>query len=101
MNVLVDTCVWSRFFRQGAVGDDRVAYELQRLIKADVVQIIGPIRQELLSGAQPQSRFDRLKDYLRFYPNMPLNEEDDERAAEYYNICRRRGIQASSVDLLI
>lgn len=101
MNVLVDTCVWSRFLRQGTSSDDPVALEVQRLIRADAVQIIGPIRQELLSGAQPQARFDRLKEYLRFYPNLPLDEDDDEQAADYYNTCRRHGIQATSIDLLI
>ena len=40
--------------------------------------MIGPIRQELLSGAQPEKRFAQLKEYLRFYPNLPLNEEYDE-----------------------
>src|SRR5262245_19035522 len=101
MSVLVDTGVWSRFLRQGALGDDPVALELQRLLRADEVQIIGPIRHELLSGARPQTRFDRLKEYLRYYPNLPLDEDDDERAAEYYNVCRANGVQATSVDLLI
>jgi len=59
------------------------------------------IRQELLSGAQPQARFDRLNEYLRFYPNLPLDKDDDEQATDYYNTCRRHGIQATSIDLLI
>jgi len=44
----------------------------------------GCIRQEILSGAQPQERFEPLKDYLRFYPNLVLDGEDDENAAGYY-----------------
>jgi len=63
--------------------------------------MFGPIRQELLSGAQPQERFARLKQYLRYYPNLPLDEEDDENAAAYYNICRQRGVQATATDILI
>ena len=101
MNVLVDTCVWSRFLRQGAALHDAVALELQQLIRADAVQIIGPIRQELLSGVHPEARFDRLKEYLRHYPNLPLDEDDDECAAEFYNDCRHHGIQATSTDLLM
>lgn len=50
--------------------------------------MLGPIRQELLSGAQPQERFEQLKEYLRFYPNLVTDEEDNENAAQYYNLCR-------------
>jgi predicted nucleic acid-binding protein len=78
-----------------------VAREVVRLVKADVVEMLGPIRQELLSGAQPDERFEQARAYLRFFPNLRLDEEDDETAAEYYNRCRRKGVQGSSTDLLI
>jgi predicted nucleic acid-binding protein len=78
-----------------------VAEEVARLVRADAVQMIGPIRQELLSGAQPSDRFEQLKEYLRFYPNLKLDEEDDETAAGYYNHLRRRGVQPTGTDLLI
>jgi len=78
-----------------------VALEVERLIRADVVEMLGSIRQELLSGAQPQERFAQLKEYLRFFPNLPLDEEDDENAAHYYNLCRRHGVQGTATDLLI
>ncbi|HTA29126.1 MAG TPA: hypothetical protein VK731_01500 [Candidatus Cybelea sp.] len=53
MNVIVDTCVWSRFLRRNRIPTDPVVVEVARLIRADAVQLLGPIRQELLSGAQP------------------------------------------------
>jgi len=71
------------------------------LVRADAVELMGPIRQELLSGAQPDERFEQLRDYLRFYRNLPLDEADDELAASYYNLCRQRGIQGTGTDLLI
>jgi predicted nucleic acid-binding protein len=101
MKILVDTCVWTEFLRRNRVKTDPLAAELERLIRADLVEMLGPIRQELLSGAQPQERFAQLKAYLRFYPNVPLDEEDDENAAHYYNLCRRHGVQGTSTDLLI
>ena len=101
MRVLVDTCAWSQFLRRNRPGNDPVAREVARLIRADVVEMLGPIRQELLSGAQPQERFAHLQEYLRFYPNLPLDEEDDENAAHYYNLCRRQGVQGTATDLLI
>lgn len=99
--VLVDTCVWSQFLRLNRAPNDPIAREMERLVRADAVQMLGPIRQELLSGAQPDERFAQLKDYLRFYPNLPLDEEDDENAAQYYNLCRRHGVQGTATDLLI
>ncbi len=101
MKVIIDTCVWSRFLRRNRPPSDPVAEEVARLVRADVVQLLGPIRQELLSGAQPDERFQQLKEYLRFYPNLLLDEEDDEAAASYYNLCRRRGVQGTGTDLLI
>lgn len=101
MKVIIDTCVWSRFFRRDRPASDPVVEEVRRLVRADAVQLIGPIRQELLSGAQPSERFEQLKEYLRFYPNLPLEEDDDETAASYYNRLRRLGLQGTGTDLLI
>ena len=101
MNVIVDTCVWSQFLRRNRAASDPVAAEVARLVRADVVQLLGPIRQELLSGAQPAERFEQLKEYLRYFPNWPLTEEDDETAAGYYNRLRQRGLQGTGTDLLI
>jgi predicted nucleic acid-binding protein len=101
MKVLVDTCVWSQFLRRNRPRNDPLAVELARLIRADAVQMLGPIRRELLCGAQPQERCAQLSEYLRYYPNLPLDEEDDENTARYYNLCRQRGVQGSLTDLLI
>jgi predicted nucleic acid-binding protein len=101
MTVILDSCVWSRFLRRNRLPSDPIVFEVARLIRADAVRLLGPIRQELLSGAHPSARFDQLKEYLRFYPNLPLDEQDDETAAHYYNICRQHGIQGTAIDLLI
>jgi predicted nucleic acid-binding protein len=101
MLVLVDTCVWTPFFRKEGARDVPLVNELQRLIRSDRVQMIGPVRQELLSGARPPERFAQLQRYLRYYPNLRLDEQDDENAARYYNLCRQSGVQSTSIDLLI
>jgi len=99
--VIIDTCAWTRFLRRGRPADDPIAAEVKRLIRSDAAQVLGCIRQELLSGVRPQDRFEQLKEYLRFYPNLPLDAEDDENAASYPNLCRAKGIHGTSVDLLI
>lgn len=101
MNVIIDTCVWSQFFRSNRSPTDPVVQEVARLVRADAVRLLGPIRQELLSGAQPSERFEQLKEYLRFFPNLVLDEEDDETAASYYNRLRGRGLQSTGTDLTI
>jgi hypothetical protein len=101
MKVIIDTCVWTRFLRRLRPASDPIVSEVARLVRSDTVQMVGPVRQELLSGAQPSEHFEQLRDYLRFYPNLPLDEEDDERAASYYNHLRHRGVQGTGTDLLI
>jgi predicted nucleic acid-binding protein len=101
VKIIIDTCAWAAFLRRHRPALDPVAQEVARLVRADAVQLLGVIRQELLSGAQPADRFAQLRDYLRFYPNLPLEEEDDERAAGYYNQLRQRGVTGTGPDLLI
>jgi hypothetical protein len=101
VKVIIDTCAWARFLRRNRPSPDPVAQEVARLVRADAVEMLGAIRQELLSGAQPAERFEQLRDYLRFYPNLPLDEEDDEKAAGYYNHLRQRGVTGTGTDLLI
>lgn len=101
MTVLVDTCVWSAFLRRDRPKRDVLASEVERLVRADAIQMLGAIRQELLSGVQPQERFEQLRQYLRFFPNLVTDAEDDENAAAYYNLCRRQGVQGTATDMLI
>jgi len=101
VKVIVDTCAWAEFFRRDRLPENPVAQEVARLVRADAVQLLGAVRQELLSGAQPVERFDRLREHLRFFPNLILDEEDDERAANYYNQLRKHGVVGTGTDLLI
>ena len=99
--VLVDTCVWSLALRHKTTGNEAVAIELEDLIKQFRVQLIGPIRQELLSGIRNEAQFNKLKKRLEPFPDIPIVTEDYEKAAEYYNLCRAKGIQGSNTDFLI
>lgn len=47
---LVDTSVWSLALRRKTIPANRFVDELNELIKERRVQMIGPIRQEILSG---------------------------------------------------
>lgn len=100
MKVLVDTCVWSAALRQKSPDAD-LSKKLQELIRNSRVAIIGPIRQELLSGISHPKRFDELKETLSAFEDVSLTTEHYEKAAEFCNICRRKGIQGSTIDFLI
>lgn len=63
--------------------------------------MIGVIRQELLSGVRDAKQFATLRDHLRAFPDLALETEDFEQAAGFYNKCRAKGIQGSSIDFLI
>ncbi|MBI4289427.1 MAG: PIN domain-containing protein [Chloroflexi bacterium] len=101
MNVLVDTSIWSLALRRGATKDPIVTADLSELIGELRVQMIGPIRQELLSGIKSENQFEELRSYLSAFPDLPLETVDFERAAEFFNICRRNGVQGSNTDFLI
>jgi predicted nucleic acid-binding protein len=63
--------------------------------------IIGPIRQELLSGISDGKVFSDLKEKMKGFNDFQIETEDYELAAEYSNICRKNGIQGSNTDFLI
>jgi predicted nucleic acid-binding protein len=101
VKVLVDTSVWSLALRRQARVDASQVGELRVLIEAGRVAMIGPIRQELLSGIRTDDVFKRLRAQLASFPDEPLATADYERAAEAFNDCRGRGIQGSNTDFLI
>ena len=101
MEILVDTCVWSLALRRTNDNDIELVNILKDLILEQKVQIIGPIRQELLSGIKSKKQFDNLKSYLSAFPDFPIKTQDYELAAEYFNTNRKNGIQGSNTDFLI
>lgn len=101
MNVIVDTCVWSCAFRRENTGSPEAVLEFRELLKEMRVQMIGPIRQEVLSGIKTEEQYLILKEHLRAFPDLPLITDDFELAAEFYNTARKNGIQGSNTDFLI
>ena len=50
MKIIVDTCVWSLALRRKESLEPEYVNKLKELIKEVRAQLIGPVRQELLSG---------------------------------------------------
>jgi predicted nucleic acid-binding protein len=102
MSVIIDTVIWSLVLRRNVPAQNApISSQLQTLIRDDQAILLGAIRQEVLSGIRTPEQFNRLRNLLRGFPDTPLLPADYELAAEYFNTCRRQGIQGSNTDFLI
>jgi predicted nucleic acid-binding protein len=103
MKTLIDTPIWSKAFRRKKIQseDKNIVDSLKYLIDEFMEIIIGPIRQELLSGISDEKVFNDLKEKMEGFNDFQIETEDYELAAEYSNLCRKNGVQGSNTDFLI
>jgi predicted nucleic acid-binding protein len=105
MMVLVDTPIWSLALRRRPQDlnehEERLTQVFAELIREGRAQILGPIRQELLSGIREEGPFRKLRAQLRAFDEPPIKVADYEEAASMNNRCRARGIAGSAMDFLI
>lgn len=101
MNILVDASVWSLALRRGRKSKSPPVQELRNLISDNRVKMIGPIRQELLSGIREETQFKELEKHLAAFQDFPIVTDDYISAARFFNLCRAKGIQGSNTDFLI
>lgn len=101
MKVIVDTSVWSLAFRRREVVKTPEVVALARLVEQGLVVLLGPVRQEVLSGIKHRDQFERLREHLAAFPDLELTTRDFETAAELCNLCITKGVQASHTDFLI
>ena len=105
MLVLIDTPIWSLALRRTSTDlnprEQHLTTALQELIRDGRAQLLGPVRQELLSGIRQEASFRRLRDQLRAFDEPRIESADYEEAAHINNQCRSRGIAGSAIDFLI
>lgn len=101
MKIIVDTSVWSLALRHDKEVSNVPVQELRQIILSHRVQMIGPIRQEILSGIRSESQFKKLRKHLESFPDLPILTEDYITAAQFFNHCRSKGMQGSNIDFLI
>jgi len=100
MKILVDTCIWSLVLRRRQ-PDERVRNELGKLVLGHRVAMIGPLRQEILTGIPDKAQFHRLQAHLRAFDDVVLLGHHFELAAEISNSCLVKGLQGSHTDFLM
>ena len=102
MKVLVDTVIWSLALRRTRRPESSaVLEELAALVEDQRAAMIGPIRQELLSGIRESAQYESLREHLRAFPDAEITSADYEEAAAFFNRCRKKGVQGSNTDFLI
>lgn len=105
MPVIVDTCVFSLALRRrmpvSSAQEMELCTRLGGLIEHGQAVLLGPVRQELLSGIREWAPCQRLRLRLRAIPDPGLEMDDFEKAAEANYLCRSQGIAGSSVDFLL
>jgi predicted nucleic acid-binding protein len=101
MNVIIDTSVWSLALRRQRSSANAQTRELAELVREGRATMLGPVRQELLSGVRGEDQFETLRGHLRAFPDVLLDAEDYEEAASFFNRCRGKGIRGSNTDFLI
>ncbi|MFZ2324778.1 MAG: PIN domain-containing protein [Ignavibacteriaceae bacterium] len=101
MKVIVDTSIWSLALRRKKKQSFSEVRFLESLIDNQKICVLGPIRQEILSGIKDSKQFLQLKDVLSSFDDYPIITRDYEIAAEYFNLCRSKDVQGSNTDFLI
>jgi predicted nucleic acid-binding protein len=106
MKFLVDTCVWSlalrrRYVSRMNLNEQRLASELRTAIEASNAAIIGPVRQEILSGIRDRAQFKRTLGLLEPFADEAMIPEDFVESARLFNLCRDHGVHCGPVDILI
>lgn len=88
-------------FTGGKPKESSVAEQIAQLIDENRAKVIGPIRQEVLSGYSDITQYEKLRSKLQYFPNKLIADADYELAAWYSNLCCAKGIQSSHIDFLI
>ena len=102
MKVIVDTPIWSLAFRKKNYSEENITINnLIVLMRNAQIEIIGPIRQEVLSGISDKNKFYEIKNKMSVFMDYAVQTSDYEFAAECSNECRMNGIQGSHTDFLI
>ena len=102
MGLLVDTSVWSLALRRdGPNSSPEVKLLVKALDSGDEIYSTGIILQELLQGFAGPTAHKALIERFASIPMLVPETSDYIDAAELRNKCRRKGVQAGTIDALI
>lgn len=107
MKVLVDSCIWSLALRRKkgtaslSASERRLVEDLAEAIRDGRVAMVGPVRQEVLSGIRHPEQFKKVREKLEAFADETIDSRDYIDAARLDNLCRKHGVQCGEVDMLL
>jgi len=77
LKVIVDTCVWSLSLRRRdltriSADEQQMLMQLMDAIRDGRAAIVGPIRQEILSGIRNRAQFAKTEGFLDPFPDEQI-----------------------------
>lgn len=96
--ILIDTSAWIEFLR--ATGRTDVKERISLYLELDEAVVTGPVRFELLSGADRKSESD-VRTLLDLCTEVPFEEDYWDAAARYEKKLRKNGITIPRDDLFV
>lgn len=102
MNLFVDTSVWSLALRRDGPSDEPSVGRLRAALDSgEGVYTTGLVLQELLQGFRGPEARDAIVDRFGSLPLLIPDRTDHVEAAASRNVCRRHGVQAGTIDVLL
>ena len=97
--VLIDSSAWIEYLRPA--GSKIVKERVRGILQKEEAVCCGIVAVEVLRGAKNDKDFQLLRDTLLSLPQIPLDNEVVERAAEWGFRLERKGKRVSTTDILI
>lgn len=106
MKAIVDTCAWSLSLRRQdqariSADEQQIIESLKEAIRDGRAVLIGPVRQEILSGIRDKAKFAKTRSLLAPFDDEPIIPNDFVEAARLFNLCRDHGVECGPVDILM
>jgi predicted nucleic acid-binding protein len=96
---LIDSSAWIEYLRPN--GSTRVKRRVREVLEKDEAVTCGIVLVEILRGAKDDRLFNTLKETLLALPQIPINDEVIEKAAQWGYTLDRKGKTVSTTDLFI
>jgi len=96
---LIDSSAWIEYLRPA--GTKKVKERVREVLEKEEAVTCGIVVVEILRGAKDDKVFKLLKETLLSLPQIPINDEVIERAAQWGYTLDRKGKTVSTTDLFI
>ncbi len=96
---LIDSSAWIEYLRP--TGSKKVKERVREVLEKDEAVTCGIVVVEILRGAKDDKMFKLLKETLLSLPQIPINNEVIEKAAQWGYTLDKKGKTISTTDLFI